>query len=1214
MLSLKFKNLFSHGSRLSPMDGNTAAAHVAYHMSESSFLYPITPSTPMGDVYDKWSTSGKKNVWDRVPIVHVLQSEAGAAGALHGAASIGSFTTTFTASQGLLLMIPNMHKTAGELWPTVFHVASRAVSTQALSIHGDHADVMCVKNTGFAMLSSSTVQEVMDLAAVSHMSTVDSEVPFIHFFEGFKLSHQIDSIYPLSYDIMKKLMPFDKLEQIRQRALNPTHPVALGHSQGPDSYFQTVELANKYYDAIPDIVQNNMNKLAKLTGRQYNLFDYYGHQDAEDVIVVMGAAAPVVIECMKCMKGEKVGVLVPHLYRPWSTEHFVSALPKSVKRLSVLDRSKDPAAEAEPLYMDVGFTINKHQLPIQVTGGRYGLASREFNPVHAKAVFDNMRSNSPKERFTVGIVDDVTNLSLPLPILEGFKCGDSTFSAIFWGLGGDGTIGANKAAISSAITEKNMHAQGNFSYSADKSNALTRSFLRFSNKPITAQYTIISANFIGCTLHSYISIYPMIDQLTDGGTFWLNCPWRSIEELEKNFPASLKKILAEKKAKIAVCDATMVANESGMRGKISTILQACFFELSGLFGNEWMSVTEKWIDKQFTRLGESVVAKNKKAARDGVNNMLIFTAPENWKNSVDSPGRHAPRNEISFMNEQTHNKPEFVSNVLEPSIRLKGSSLPVSAFKEMNGGITPVATTQWLKKGISSSVPHWEHTKCIQCNICSATCPHSCIRPFVLSDEEVNSLPQQIKDMNLLSAKNKEFKGLKYRIQVSPYDCVGCELCVHQCPVNCLSMKEIVSEKGVRYGIKENDSYIYLRDKIKQKTDLIKDKYNLKNSQFFTPMIEFPGSCEGCTETMATKIVTQLFGPRMLIANASGCSSVWGGASPRIPFTVDEIGRGPAWSRSLFEDNAEYGFGQAVGLESRRAYFKDDVDAFLANEELVSKNKDLSIVLKEWSNRWLDGDYTEHVYGKLSDLLNSINGDHELVRRIKHGRDLIMKPSQWIIGGDGWAYDIGYSGLDHIFSSGKNFNVLVFDNEVYSNTGGQQSKATNIGAIAQFASSGKTTIKKDLGFMLMNYGNVYIAQTSLANSKDIQHFIKCCKEAESFNGPSLILLYCNCILHYIKNSIGAGGKGGIEAATLAVKSGYWPLYSYDPRRESQGKPVFSIDSSEPDLEALDKFLDIQVRYNHLSRVNPEAAKRTREQLKKQILKRFKIYKTFSNIN
>ena len=1207
-MSLNTSSLRSFG-KLVPMDGNAAAAHIAYHMSEASFLYPITPSTPMGDQYDKWSSAGKKNVFGHVPIVRVLQSEAGAAGALHGAASVGTFTTTFTASQGLLLMIPNMLKTAGELWPAVFHVAARAVSTQALSIQGDHADIMCVKNTGFALLSSSTVQEVMDLAAVAHMSTVDSEIPFVHFFEGFKLSHQIDSIEPISVDQMKQLMPYKKLEQIRKRALNPAHPMILGHSQGPDAFFQTCELANTYYDAIPKIVQANMDKVAKLTGRQYHLFDYYGHPEATDVIVVMGHVSPVVKETIDLMKGEKVGLVIPRLFRPWSMEDFIKALPKTVKRISVLDRSKDPAAEAEPLFLDVAFTCKQMGCPAQVTGGRYGLASREFTPLHAKAVFDNMRSEKPKMRFTVGINDDVTHLSLPVGKLPGFGPRKGNIQAIFWGLGGDGTIGANKAAIKSAIDVMGMHAQGNFLYSADKSNSLTRSFLRFSDKPITSQYGILEAQFVGCTLPAYVTKYPMADKLSNNGSFFLNCPWSTIEELEKNLPAKLRRQLAKKNAKLYVCDATLVAEKCGMKGKISTIVQACFYKLSGLLGENWLQTTDKWIEKEFTRLGPKVVANNKKSAREGVKALKEIKIPASWADAVDAPGAFKPKTQISFLEQPTHEKPDVIKNVIDPCVATAGASLPVSAFKACNGGVSPLGTCSWLKKGLSPKAPIWDEKKCVQCNMCSATCPHSVIRPFLLNKEEVANIPKELKDLKTIPARG--FKGYQYRVEVSPYDCVGCELCVVQCPTKAITMKEIRSDAGQELAVHHNDMFIWLNDKVENHGDLVKDKFTIKGSQFQKPLIEFPGSCEGCNETMVTKMLTQLFGPRMIIANPSGCSSVWGGAFPRIPFVTDKYGRGPAWARSLFEDNAEYGYGMTVGLELRRNNFKDDVKAFLKSEESAKVTPKLIELLNKWLDNFDNGEETLALQQPILKEIAANKGNG--VEKLELGGDLWIKPSHWIVGGDGWAYDIGFGGLDHIMASDKNFNILIFDNETYSNTGGQQSKATNVGAVAQFASAGKDTPKKDLGFMMMNYGNVYVAQCAFGSTKDMQHLIKCMKEAESFNGPSLILCYCNCILHHIRGANGAGGKGGVTAQRLAVESGYWPTYSYDPRREAQGKNPLQINSPVPDEKKLDEFLDMEVRYNSLKRTNPEKAKKTRQELHHQVVRRYQKYVNYAKV-
>ena len=1041
------------------------------------------------------------------------------------------------------------------------------------------------------------------------MSTVDSEIPFVHFFEGFKLSHQIDSINPLTMEQMQTLMPYEKLEAIRKRALNPTHPTVLGHSQGPDSYFQTTELGNPYYSNIPEIVQTNMDKLAAITGRQYHLFDYVGDKNATDVIVIMGAGAAVVEECLQHLNYKGLGVIIPRLYRPWSMADFVKVLPKTVKRISVLDRSKDPAAEGEPLFMDVAFTCKQMGINAQVTGGRYGLASREFNPLHAKAVVDNMRSAHPKERFTVGINDDVTHLSLPEAKLEGFGKSSDCRSAIFYGLGGDGTIGANKAAIKSAIDVMGKHAQGNFAYSADKSNALTRSYLRFSDKPITAHYTIIGADFVGCTLPAYVNTYPMAEKLNEGGRFFINAPWTTLEAVEDNIPASMKRMLAKKKASLYLCDATKVAIDCGMRGKISTIVQACFYQLTGILGKDWLKHTDKWIEKEFSRLGDDIVEKNKKSAREGIKHLIKIEIPESWENAVDEPGKFPVKTDLSF---EKPKHPEYVDKVVMPCVETRGASLPVSAFTENNGGVSPIETTRYLKKGLSSDVPYWDKHKCIQCNTCSAVCPHSVIRPFLLTEEEMKNLPKQLGDLETVPAKGKELKGLQYRISISPYDCVGCQLCVKMCPANALSMKEMRSKQGVQNALRENDRFIYLADRIPNKGGLIKNRFSLKGSQFQKPMIEFPGSCEGCNETMVAKIVTQLFGPRMVIANTSGCSSVWGGASPRIPFTKDENGRGPAWGRSLFEDNAEYGYGMAVGLMVRRGNLLDDVKDILGNGNIVAQIPKLAPLLKEWVENFDDGDESLRLEKPIVEALEQYPHVDEL-KRLREGRDLWVKPSNWIFGGDGWAYDIGFGGLDHVLASKENFNVLVFDNETYSNTGGQQSKATNVGAVAQFAARGKSTPKKDLGFMMMQYDNIYVAQCAFGTQKDLQNLIKCLKEAESFDGPSLVICYCNCILHHIKGAVGAGGQGGINAQKLAVESGYWTTYSYDPRREKQGKNPLEIYSPEPDEKKLDEFLNMEVRYNSLKRQHPKEAEKYRKDIHKQILRRYRKYKAFQTM-
>ena len=1201
--------------KIVPVDGNEAAVNVAYQMSEASFLYPITPSTPMGEQYDKWSSQGRLNVFGQVPVVRVLQSEAGAAGALHGAASVGAFCTTFTASQGLLLMIPNMLKTAGELWPTVFHVAARAVSTQALSIQGDHADVMCVKNTGFALLSSSTVQECQDLAAVSHMSTVDAEIPFVHFFEGFRLSHEIDSIEHISSEELKQLMPFKKLNEIKRRALNPAHPFALGHSQGADSYFQTVELGNKYYDAIPKIVQDNMDKFARLTGRSYHLFDYFGDPNAEYVVVIMGAGAPTVSECITLMGKKNVGVIVPRLYRPFDQKAFLNCLPKNVKRVAVLDRSKDPAAPAEPLFMDVAYTLKQAGCNAQVIGGRYGLASREFTPIHAKAVFDNLMSEKPKEHFTVNINDDVTFLSLPPAKLEGFNKNPDVSQSIIYGLGGDGTIGANKAAIKTAIDEAGINAQGYFAYSADKSNSLTRSFLRFSKKPITSQYMITEADVVGCTLPGFVSQYPMVDKLKEGGIFFLNFPWTDIKGLEEHLPASFKRALANKKAKFYVINASKIAENCGLNGKISTIIQAVYYHLTGILGENWLQNTEKWIEKEFGRLGKDIVNKNKQAARSAVKELVEIKIPDSWFNSTPSPKENILKTHLTF--DQEKKKPEYVTKVLQPAFNMTSVQLPVSAFKDSLGGISPISETKWAKKGLSLNSPKWHSETCIQCNSCSAICPHSVIRSFLISKEEAENLPEQIKNnFSKIKAKGKGLENYFFKIQASPYDCVNCELCVAICPTNSLSMEPVTgSDKAEENGEKENDLFLYLTEKLPNHGDLISDRFSIKGSQFQQPLIEFPGSCQGCNETMVTKILTQLYGPRLVIANASGCSSVWAGSFSKIPFSANERGRGPAWARSLFEDNAEFGYGMAIGLTMRREHLHQHVTEMLKDSQFLQTiSNDLVQLLKKWTEKWMDGDMTLSLEPAILSEIDKLKDDENNARilQLKNGRDLWVKPSHWIIGGDGWAYDIGFGGLDHVFSTGKDFNILVFDNEIYANTGGQQSKATSLGAVAQFASLGKDTVKKDLGYMMMDYGNCYVASCALGSQKDIAYLIKCLKEAESYPGPSLVLCFCNCIMHHIKGAIGAGGKAGLMAHQLAVQGGYWPVYSYDPRRAEVGKNPLDLVSKEPDEKKLEEFLNMEVRFSSLTKTHPETAAKMRKNLHSYVLRRYRKYKALSD--
>jgi pyruvate-ferredoxin/flavodoxin oxidoreductase len=891
-------------------------------------------------------------------------------------------------------------------------------------------------------------------------------------------------------------------------------------------------------------------------------------------------------------------------------EKFIQALPKTVKRISVLDRSKDPAAHGEPLLMDVATTLQQTGHPAQCFGGRYGLASREFTPAHAKAVFDNMRSDKPKVRFTVGITDDVTFLSLPPAKMP--STGKQMKQCIFWGLGGDGTVGANKAAIKAAIDQKQAYAQGYFAYSADKSNSLTRSFLRFSTEPIIAHYAIGEADFIGCTLPAYVTQYKMADALKEGGTFLLNFPTADIGSLERALPADLKKALAKKKARLFIVNATDIALKCGLRNKISTVIQASFYQLSQVLGDGWLPITEKWIEQEYGRLGDDIVRCNKLAAGMTPSALQEVAIPESWKDAQDPPGSFKPKSEISFLKEETHPIPEYKTAILEPAFRMSSAALPVSAFRDSLGGVSPLGATRWLKKGLSLAAPRWNPKACVQCNVCAAVCPQSVIRPFLVTDGELKAMPAELQaHVQTLPARGRDVSEFRFLIQASPYDCVNCEMCISICPTKSLSMANVSgSDEANEFTKTSNDLYIYLNDKIPQRGSVVSDKFSVRGSQFQQPLIEFPGSCQGCNETMVTKLVTQLFGKRLMIANASGCSSVWGGSFTKVPFITDARGRGPAWARSLFEDNAEFGFGMAVGLDLRRSHLHDDVGTILKDSSLLATlPKGLTKLLAEWYEKWQDGDATLVLEEGLAKELQNVK-QVERLGVLQGKEDLWVKTSHWILGGDGWAYDIGFGGLDHVLASGKNFNVLVFDNEIYANTGGQQSKATQIGAVAQFAALGKDTAKKDLGFMMMNYGNVYVASVALGSQKDIAYVLKCLKEAESFNGPSIVLCYCNCIMHNIKGALGAGGSAGFKAHQLAVEGGYWPVYSFDPRREAAGKNPFDFVSKPPNDAKLDEFLNMEVRFNSLRRINPKLAAELRESLHKSIKRRYRIYENF----
>ena len=1158
------------------MDGNTAAAHVAYAFSDVAAIYPITPSSPMGELADAWSAQGRKNIFGQTVKVSQLQSEAGAAGAIHGSLSAGACTTTFTASQGLLLMLPNMYKIAGELMPTVFHIAARSIAAEVLSIFGDHQDAMAVRPSGYAELASSSIQEVMDLALVSHLSTLRASIPFLHFFEGFRSSHEIQKIKTIEYEEMAKLADWDAIKKHRNRALNPNHPHIRMGAMGPDTYFQVRERGNEFYERVPQIVQEEMDKVAELTGRQYHLFDYVGDPNAERVIVMMGAGAKTTEEAVEYLNnhGEKVGVVIVRLYRPFSAEHFYNTIPKSAKKIAVLDRTKEPGAFGEPLYLDVCSVFQQKKDNRIIVGGRYGLSSKQFTPTMAKAVFENLKKDKPKNNFTVGIIDDITHTSLPET--ESIDTApESTVRYKFWGIGGDGTVGANKNAIKIIGDNTNKYAQGYFEYDAKKSGGVTRSHLRFGDEPIKSRYLINTAEYIACHNPSYVDKYELLEGIKKGGTFVLNSPW-SLDEMEKRFPASLKRKIAENDLKFYNIDAVSIAKEVGLGQRINMVMQTVFFKLSEILPlDESVRLLKEAIKNTYGRKGEDIVNMNYKAVDIALDRIEQIKYPDSWKNAKDES-----------VPEDTSDKPEFVKKIVDTMASLKGDSLKTSDFEP--AGFFPLETTKYEKRGIAIDVPEWQIDNCIQCNQCSLVCPHAAIRPVLLTDEEFDQAP---KGFEAKKAMGKEAKEYHFRIQIYPEDCVGCGNCADICPSKdkALIMKPFATQKD--------------QIPLQQYADSIPErdggfnKYSLKGSQFKKPLLEFSGACAGCGETAYVKLLTQLFGSRMVIANATGCSSIWGGYAPSVPWAKDKHGRGPAWANSLFEDNAEYGYGMQLATTQRRENLKEKVEHALKEEALTT---DLKSLFEQWLEHFNDGDETDELSLQIQDVMEDMDKKGVLAD-IWEAKDMLMKPSHWIIGGDGWAYDIGYGGLDHVLASGADVNVLVLDTEVYSNTGGQASKATPHGSVAKFAYSGKKTKKKDLGLMMMNYGYVYVA--SVAMGANMNHVIKVMKEAESYPGPSLVIAYAPCINHGIKAGM---GKSQFEEKE-AVKVGYWPLYRFDPRLSEQNKNPFQLDSKEPQ-GSLHDFIMGEIRYNSLTRTFPEEAKRLHALLEKDVKERYEQYK------
>jgi pyruvate-ferredoxin/flavodoxin oxidoreductase len=1170
------------------IDGNAAAAHVAHACSDVIAIYPITPSSPMGELADEFSSMGRKNIWGTIPQVVEMQSEAGAAGAVHGALTTGALSTTFTASQGLLLMIPNMYKIAGEATPTVFHIAARAVAAHALSIFGDHQDVMATRQTGWALLSSNNVQEVMDLALIAHTATLKARVPFLHFFDGFRTSHEVSKVEELPYDVMREMIPEDKVREHRARGLNPEHPTIRGTSQNPDVYFQGREATNKLYEAVPGIVEETMKQFAQLTGRSYKLFDYAGAPDADRIIIIMGSGADTAEETAEYLakQGEKVGVIKVRLFRPFSVQHFIEAIPTTVKSIAVLDRTKEPGAIGEPLYEDVrtaiGETMGNGTAPFKgwptVVGGRYGLGSYEFTPAMVKAVFDNLKAAQPKNHFTVGINDDVSFTSLPFD--EHFHLpGGGIVQCLFYGLGSDGTVGANKNSIKIIGDETDNSAQGYFVYDSKKAGTYTISHLRFGPKLIKKPYLIGKADFLACHKFSFLEKIDMLSNLKDGGTFLLNSPF-SAEEVWDNLPLEVQKQIIDKKLRFFVIDAMSIADKAGMGSRINTIMQTAFFKISGVLPEgEAVGLIKKYTKKTYMRKGADVVQKNLTAID------MALNATQEVKVGQATSAKHmlAPVPETA---------PAFVRETLGELIAQRGEKVPVS--KVPLDGTFPTATTQYEKRNIAEKIPVWEPSICIQCGNCTMVCPHAVIRMKAYDPALLTKAPATFKSAD---GKGKELAGLKVTVQVAPEDCTGCGACINICPA---LDKANPGKKAINFG-----PQIELRETEKENWDFFlsipetdSKVLNLsipKGIAMKRPLFEFSGACAGCGETPYVKLVSQLFGDRAVMANATGCSSIYGGNLPTTPYAKRADGRGPAWSNSLFEDAAEFGYGMRLTADKQNEYARELLGA--------AKGKGVAADLADrlLANVQENDEQIEAQRADVAALRKALGGkNEEWAKELDNVADALIRRSVWILGGDGWAYDIGFGGLDHVIASGKNVNLLVLDTEVYSNTGGQASKATPIGAIARFATSGKDIFKKDLGMIAMSYGYVYVAQIALG--ANMSQAIKAIREAESYDGPSIIIAYSHCINH------GIDMMKGMDQQKIAVQSGVWPLYRYDPRLKAQGKNPFQLDSKEPDYSKLEQYMYAEVRFKSLVQANAERAKMLLEKQRGLLERRYKEYR------
>lgn len=1151
--------------KMMTIDGNTAAAHVAYAFTDVAAIFPITPSTTMAEVVDEWSAQGKKNIFGQTVNVVEMQSEAGAAGTFHGSLQAGALTTTFTASQGLLLMLPNMYKVAGELLPGVFHVSARAIASQALSIFGDHQDVMAARMTGCVMLAAGSVQEVADLAPVSHLAAIKGRLPFVNFFDGFRTSHEIQKVEVLDYEDYAEMIDREALKEFRSRALTPNNPVTRGTAQNSDIYFQTREASNIFYNNIIPIVEEYMAKIEEKTGRSYGLFNYYGAEDAKEIIVAMGSVTEAIEETIDELnaRGEKYGLVKVHLFRPFSVEHLLKVIPQSVEKICVIDRTKEPGCNGEPLYLDVCSAFYGKENAPKIVGGRYGLASKDVTPSDIKAIFDNLKKDDSKNFFTVGIEDDVTFTSIPVED-ELRIVTPGTVRCKFWGLGSDGTVGANKQAIKIIGENTNKYVQAYFAYDSKKSGGVTMSHLRFGDTPIRSTYLIDEADYIACHVQAYVNQYDLLKGLKKGGNFVLNTIWNE-EEIERKLPAKMKRYIAENEINFYTVNATKIASEIGLGRRINMIMQSAFFKLAEIIPQEEATEYLKAsIKKAYGKKGDKVVNMNYEAVEAGMNSLVKINVPESWKTATEEA------------KVETKKVTDFVKNIMNPMNSLEGDKLPVSAFNGLEDGTFPAGTAAYEKRGVATDVPEWNMAKCIQCNQCAFVCPHACIRPVLVTDEELAKAPVGFETKK---ATGKTLAGLNYRIQVSTLDCTGCNNCVDICPApgKALEMKPL----GTQVETEVANWDFSVSKEVSNKEHLTAGK-TVKDSQFKQPLMEFSGACAGCGETPYIKLATQLFGDRMMIANATGCSSIWGGSAPSTPYTKNHEGKGPAWSNSLFEDNAEFGYGMFLAADQMRKKIAANMES-LISMDIAEEYKE---VFKNWLENKENGELSKVSSREVEAILAENNIENEevkvLIEEIRERADFLVKRSQWILGGDGWAYDIGYGGLDHVLASGQDVNVLVFDTEIYSNTGGQSSKSTPAAAMAKLAASGKKTNKKDLGRMMMSYGNVYVAQVAIGADKN--QVVKAMLEAEAHNGPSIIIAYSTCISHGLKKGMGFSIRNMDEA----VKAGYWHLYRFNPQLKEQGKNPFTLDSKEPQGSFRDFIMD-QVRYSAIAKQYPEQA-------------------------